>query len=62
MNNYQPDCPKCGATLIIDDGIDFCGEFDKMTEFVLGHCPQCKTDYQWDIRYAAVGTENLKES
>ena len=53
MNKYIT-CPKCGAIVHEDDIYDTCRWEDSYIEYAVGHCGNCKTEYQWSYVYRMV--------
>lgn len=56
-------CPKCGGIIHEDDMFDTCKWEDSYTEYYVGHCGKCKTEYQWEQKYKLVsaGINNFGE-
>ena len=55
-------CTKCGCYLETDDTIDFDHEGSYISCSVVGHCPECGTDYQWTEYFEFDRISNLIES
>lgn len=62
MNTYKPAvCSHCNLGLVIDDSIDINQEVGYMHEFVVGHCPICRKEYSWTIKWERTKTFKLQE-
>ena len=55
-------CPKCGCEVEEDDVLDIDHEGASIICFVVGHCTNCNTNYQWNEHYETIGTTALEES
>lgn len=55
------NCPKCKTELEIDDTYDYECDGDFFYEKVVGGCPNCGKEYQWELVYQYYGEENLVE-
>lgn len=54
-------CPKCNHELEVDDSFDISITDDWCTERVIGCCPICETEYQWERNYKFYNEDDLVE-
>ena len=54
-------CPKCDYELEIDDCYDTETCDDWFVERIVGHCPICDKDYQWERNYKFYNEDELVE-
>ena len=59
----EPLCPCCKALLEQDDTYDMEYDDEGMTLYMIGHCPHCERDYQWQASAVCVSwvNTNLRE-
>ena len=43
-------CPHCNSELEHDDTYDMEYDEDRIVLYLIGHCPKCNKDYQWQAR------------
>lgn len=55
------NCPKCKIELEIDDVYDCECDVDFFVRKVVGYCPKCGKECQWELVYKFYGEENLVE-
>ena len=64
-NTYEElKCPKCGSRKIAeDDCFDTESSYFNLyfIEYYNGHCKECKTELQWEVRYSFNGIYNFQE-
>ena len=58
---YEFKCPHCHTTLYEDFGVIMNIEDDCVVRTVIGYCPECSKEYQWEENYKFNGVCNLKE-
>ena len=44
---HNPLCPRCKAELEVDDTYDMEYDSEGITLYVVGYCPSCGRNYQW---------------
>ena len=59
------ECPKCGRLIEWDETIEtetaeYEG-YEGINEYCLGHCPKCKTKYEWTNFYRFIKSHFLNE-
>lgn len=53
-------CPHCMVELETDDCVDMdLVSNDKIKREIVGHCPECKREYQWSEEYRYTGSYDL---
>ena len=55
-------CPNCDVELDFYDCIDTDNHNERIIEYIVGGCPKCNTEYQWERVYKFVGECCLEES
>ena len=58
---YEFKCPHCHTTLYEDYGAGTELRDDHIVRTVIGYCPECSKEYQWEENYKFDGATNLKE-
>ena len=58
---YEFKCPHCHTTLYEDYGVEMEIQDDYVVRTVIGYCPNCSKEYQWEENYNFNGVCNLKE-
>ena len=54
-------CPKCNYELDVLDMYDVEHGNDWHVEYLVGECPICKKEYQWERNSKFYNEDNLKE-
>ena len=44
----KPKCPHCKTELETDDTYDLDYDYEGINLRVVGHCPKCDREYQWE--------------
>lgn len=58
---YEFKCPHCNTILYEDYGAGMELHDDYVTRTVIGYCPECSKEYQWEENYKFDGVNKLKE-
>ena len=57
----EPTCPNCGDTLEEDDHYDTTTSSNWTEHHIVGHCPTCDKEYQWNTVFLLAGVSDLRE-
>ena len=54
-------CPKCNKELEVLDMYDVEHDDDWCTEYLVGECPECGTEYRWERNFKYYSEDSLVE-